>query len=157
MTKIVLAIALAIAAFATFRRPQARTARKTWDMAAPAASAAAVESPWWDTPAARSGRGDQSLSGDEIMSSINAGSIVALAVAVALLGLGAVGSAAAQPVAAPVASPECLTNRYEPVVSETDARHLGRLERGEARRTTGLLGLMSCRTSLAPRALPLAS
>jgi hypothetical protein len=97
------------------------------------------------------------LSGDEVMSSINAGSIVALAVAVALLGLGAVGSAAAQPVAAPVASPECLTNRYEPVVSETDARHLGRLERGEARRTTGLLGLMSCRTSLAPRALPLAS
>ena len=69
------------------------------------------------------------------MSSINAGSIVALAVAVALLELGAVGSAAAQPVAAPVASPECLTNRYEPVVSETDARHLGRLERGEARRT----------------------
>jgi hypothetical protein len=91
------------------------------------------------------------------MSSINAGSVVALAVAVALLGLGAVGSAAAQPVAAPVASPECLTNRYEPVVSETDARHLARLERGEARRTTGLLGLVSCRTSLAPRALPLAS
>jgi hypothetical protein len=93
------------------------------------------------------------------MSSRIARSLMGMAVAAAIvpLGGGAIGTADAEPSATRGAAQDCLTNRYESPVSETDARHAGRRDRREAAPTTGLLGLTSCRASFAPRGLPLAS
>ena len=79
---------------------------------------------------------------------------MAVAAAIAPLGVGVIGSAAAQPSAARFAALECLTNRDQSPISETDARHAGRRERREAAPATGLLAITSCRTSLAPQASP---
>jgi hypothetical protein len=89
------------------------------------------------------------------MSSNIARALIGMAVAVAIvpLGVGAIGSAAAQP----PGTQDCLTNRSESPVSETDARHAGRRDRREADPATGLLALTSCRASFAPRGLPLTS
>jgi hypothetical protein len=81
---------------------------------------------------------------------------MAVAAGIAPLGVGVIGSAVAQP-SARFAALECLTNRSESPVSETDVRHAGRRERREAGPATGLLGLTSCRASFAPRGLPSAS
>jgi hypothetical protein len=98
----------------------------------------------------------ESLSGDAIMSSRIARLLIGMAVAVAIvpLGIGAIGSAAAHPSGIRLAAQDCLTNRSESPVSETDARYAGRRERREAAPATGLLGLTSCRASFDPRALP---
>ena len=72
---------------------------------------------------------------------------VAVAVGIALLGAGAIGSAVAQPSAARFAALECLTNRDQAPISETDARHAGRRERREAAPAVGVLAITSCRTS----------
>ena len=84
------------------------------------------------------------------MSSRIARLLIGMAVAVAIvpLGIGAVGSTAA------LAAQDCLTNRSDSPVSETDARYAGRRERREAAPATGLLGLTSCRASFVPRGLP---
>jgi hypothetical protein len=82
---------------------------------------------------------------------------MAVAAAIAPLGVGTIGSAAAQPSGARSAAQDCLTNRSESPVSETDARHAGRRDRREADPATGLLALTSCRASFAPRGLPLTS
>ena len=79
---------------------------------------------------------------------------MAVAVGIAPLGVGAIGSAAGQPSAARFAALECLTNRDQSPISETDARHAGRRERREAAPASGLLAITSCRTSLAPQASP---
>jgi hypothetical protein len=90
------------------------------------------------------------------MSSRIARAIMRMAVAVGIAPLGVViGSAVAQPTQ--LAALECLTNRSESPVSETDVRHAGRRERREAAPATGLFGLTSCRASFAPRGLPPAS
>ena len=90
------------------------------------------------------------------MSSRIARAIMSMAVAAAIapLGVGAIGSAAAQPSATRLAAQECLTNRYDSPVSETDGRYAGRRERREAAPATGLLGLTSCRASSAAPVLP---
>jgi hypothetical protein len=91
------------------------------------------------------------------MSSRIARSVMAMAVAVAIvpLGVGAIGSAAAQPPGA--GAQDCLTNRSDSPVSETDARYASRRDRREAAPATGLLGLTSCRASLVPQVLSPAS
>ena len=83
------------------------------------------------------------------MSSRIARLLIGMAVAVAIvpLGIGAVGSAAAHPSGLRLAAQDCLTNRSDSPVSETDARYAGRRERREAAPATGLLGLTSCRAS----------
>lgn len=93
------------------------------------------------------------------MSSRSARLLIGMAVAVAIvpLGIGAVGSAAAHPSGIRLAAQDCLTNRSESPVSETDARHAGRRDRREADPATGLLALTSCRASFAPRGLHPAS
>jgi hypothetical protein len=90
------------------------------------------------------------------MSSRIARAIMSMAVAAAIapLGVGAIGSAAAQPSGTRLAAQECLTNRYDSPVSETDGRYAGRRERREAAPATGLLGLTSCRASSAAPVLP---
>ena len=92
------------------------------------------------------------------MSSRIARAIIRMTVAAAIapFSVGEIGGAAAQP-SARFAAPDCLTNRYDSPVSETDGRYLGRRERREAAPATGLLGLTSCRAGLAPRGLPPAS
>ena len=77
------------------------------------------------------------------MSSRIARLLIGMAVAVAIvpLGIGAVGSAAAHPSGLRLAAQDCLTNRSESPVSETDARYAGRRDRREAAPATGLLGL----------------
>jgi hypothetical protein len=82
---------------------------------------------------------------------------MAVAAAIAPLGVGVIGSAAARPSGTRLAAQDCLTNRSESPVSETDVRYAGRRERREAAPATGLLGLTSCRASFAPRGLPSAS
>ena len=93
------------------------------------------------------------------MSSRIARAIMSMAVAAAIapLGVGAIGSAAAEPSGTRLAAQDCLTNRYDSPVSETDGRYAGRRERREAAPATGLLGLTSCRASFDPRGLPSAS
>ena len=93
------------------------------------------------------------------MSSRIARAIMSMAVAagIAPLGVGAIGSAAGHPSATRLAAQECLTNRYDAPVSETDGRYAGRRERREAAPATGLLGLTSCRASFDPRGLPSSS
>jgi hypothetical protein len=93
------------------------------------------------------------------MSSRSARSLIGMALAVAIvpLGIGAIGSAAAHPSGIRLAAQDCLTNRSESPVSETDARYAGRRERREAAPATGLLGLTSCRASFVPLGLPPAS
>ena len=90
------------------------------------------------------------------MSSRIARAIMSMAVAVAIvpLGIGAAGSAGAHPSGLRLAAQDCLTNRSEAPVSETDARYAGRRERREAAPATGLLGLTSCRASSAAPVLP---
>ena len=90
------------------------------------------------------------------MSSRIARAIMSMAVAagIAPLGVGAIGSAAGHPSATRLAAQECLTNRYDSPVSETDGRYAGRRERREAAPATGLLGLTSCRASSAAPVLP---
>jgi hypothetical protein len=89
------------------------------------------------------------------MSSRIARAIIRMTVAAAIapFSVGEIGGAVAQP-SARVAALECLTNRSESPVSETDARYAGRRERREAAPATGLLGLTACRASFDPRALP---
>ena len=82
---------------------------------------------------------------------------MAVAAAIAPLGVGVIGSAAAHPSGIRLAAPDCLTNRSDAPVSETDARYAGRRERRQADPATGLLGLTSCRASFVPRGLPPAS
>jgi hypothetical protein len=93
------------------------------------------------------------------MSSRSARSLIGMALAVAIvpLGIGAIGSAAAHPSGIRLAARDCLTNRSDSPVSETDARYPGRRERREAAPATGLLGLTSCRASFVPLGLPPAS
>ena len=93
------------------------------------------------------------------MSSRSVRLLIGMAVAAAIvpLGIGAIGSAAAQPSGIRLAAQDCLTNRSESPVYETDARYAGRRERREAAPATGLLGLTSCRASFVPRGLPPAS
>ena len=79
---------------------------------------------------------------------------MAVAAAIAPFNISAIGSAVAQPSAARFAALECLTNRDQSPVSETDSRYAGRRERREAAPATGLLGLTSCRASFEPRVLP---
>ena len=80
-----------------------------------------------------------------------------VAAAIAPFSVGEIGSAVAQPSGTRLAAQDCLTNRSESPVSETDVRHAGRRERREAAPATGLLGLTSCRASFDPRGLPSAS
>jgi hypothetical protein len=80
-----------------------------------------------------------------------------VAAAIAPFSVGEIGGAAAQPSATHLAAQDCLTNRYDSPVSETDGRYAGRRERREAAPATGLLGLTSCRASFDPRGLPSAS
>ena len=70
------------------------------------------------------------------MSSRIARLLIGMAVAVAIvpLGIGAVGSAGAHPSGLRLAAQDCLTNRSESPVSETDARYAGRRDRREAAR-----------------------
>ena len=82
---------------------------------------------------------------------------MAVAAAIAPLGVGVIGSAAAHPSGTRLAAQDCLTNRYDSPVSETDGRYAGRRERREAAPATGLLGLASCRASSAAPVLPLVS
>jgi len=82
---------------------------------------------------------------------------MAVAAAIAPFNVSAIGSAVAPPSAARFAAQDCLTNRYDSPVSETDGRYAGRRERREAAPATGLLGLTSCRASFDPRGLPSAS
>ena len=79
---------------------------------------------------------------------------MAVAAAIAPFNVSAIGSAVAQPSAARFAALECLTNRDQSPVSETDSRYAGRRERREAAPATGLLGLTSCRASSAAPVLP---
>ena len=79
---------------------------------------------------------------------------VAVAAAIAPFNISAIGSAVAQPSATQFAAQDCLTNRYDAPVSETDGRYAGRRERREAAPATGLLGITACRASFVPRALP---
>ena len=79
---------------------------------------------------------------------------MAVAAAIAPLGVGVIGSAAAHPSGTRLAAQDCLTNRYDSPVSETDGRYAGRRERREAAPATGLLGLTSCRASSAAPVLP---
>ena len=92
------------------------------------------------------------------MSSRIARAIIRMAVAAAIapFSVGEIGGAAAQP-GIRLAAQDCLTNRYDAPVSETDGRYAGRRERREAAPATGLLGLTSCRASFDPRALSPAS
>ena len=76
-----------------------------------------------------------------------------VAAAIAPFSVGEIGGAAAQP-SARFAAHDCLTNRYDSPVSETDGRYAGRRERREAAPATGLLGLASCRASSAALVLP---
>jgi hypothetical protein len=80
-----------------------------------------------------------------------------VAAAIAPFSIGEIGGAAAQPSATHLVARDCLTNRYDAPVSETDGRYAGRRERREAAPAIGLLGLTSCRASFDPRALPPAS
>ena len=97
------------------------------------------------------------------MSSRIARAIIRMTVAAAIapFSVGEIGGAAAQPSdarsATHLAAQDCLTNRYDSAVSETDGRYAGRRERREAAPATGLLGLTSCRASFDPRGLPSAS
>jgi hypothetical protein len=75
---------------------------------------------------------------------------MAVAAAIAPFNVSAVGSAVAQPSAARFAAQDCLTNRYDAPVSETDGRYAGWRERREAAPATGLLGLTHCRASFVP-------
>ena len=79
---------------------------------------------------------------------------MALAAGIAPLGVGVIGSAVGHPSATHLAAQDCLTNRYDAPVSETDGRYAGRRERREAAPATGLLGLTSCRASSAAPVLP---
>jgi hypothetical protein len=79
-----------------------------------------------------------------------------VAAAIAPFSVGEIGGAAAQP-SARFAAQDCLTNRYDSPVSETDGRYASRRERREAAPATGLLGLTSCRASFDPRGLSPAS
>ena len=79
---------------------------------------------------------------------------MAVAAAIAPFSVGEIGSAVAQPSGTRLAAQECLTNRYDSPVSETDGRYAGRRERREAAPATGLLGLTSCRASSAAPVLP---
>jgi hypothetical protein len=90
------------------------------------------------------------------MSSRIARAIIRMAVAAAIapFSVGEIGGAAAQPSATRLATQDCLTNRYDSPVSETDGRYAGRRERREAAPATGLLGLTSCRASSAAPVLP---
>ena len=76
-----------------------------------------------------------------------------VAAAIAPFSVGEIGGAAAQP-SARFAAHDCLTNRYDSPVSETDGRYASRRERREAAPATGLLGLTSCRASSAAPVLP---
>jgi hypothetical protein len=90
------------------------------------------------------------------MSSRIARAIIRMAVALAIapFSVGEIGAAAAQPTGTRLAAQDCLTNRYDAPVSETDGRYAGRRERREAAPATGLLGLTSCRASFVPQGLP---
>jgi len=77
-----------------------------------------------------------------------------VAAAIAPFSVGEIGGAVAQPSGTHLAAQDCLTNRYDSPVSETDGRYAGRRERREAAPTTGLLGLTSCRASSAAPVLP---
>ena len=77
-----------------------------------------------------------------------------VAAAIAPFSVGEIGGAAAQPSATRLATQDCLTNRYDSPVSETDGRYASRRERREAAPATGLLGLTSCRASSAAPVLP---
>ena len=76
-----------------------------------------------------------------------------VAAAIAPFSVGEIGGAAAQP-SARFAAHDCLTNRYDSPVSETDGRYASRRERRGAAPATGLLGLTSCRASSAAPVLP---
>ena len=76
-----------------------------------------------------------------------------VAAAIAPFSVGEIGGAAAQPSGTRLAAQDCLTNRYDSPVSETDGRYASRRERREAAPATGLLGLTSCRASFDPRGL----
>ena len=82
---------------------------------------------------------------------------MAVAAAIAPFNVGEIGSAVAQPSAARFAALECLTNRDQSPISETDSRYASRREGREAAPGTGLLGITSCRASFAPEGLPPAS
>ena len=86
------------------------------------------------------------------MSSRIARAIIRMAVAAAIapFSVGEIGGVAAQPSATRLAAQDCLTNRYDSPVSETDGRYAGRRERREAAPATGLLGLTHCRASFVP-------
>jgi hypothetical protein len=94
------------------------------------------------------------------MSSRIARAIIRMAVAAAIapFSVGEIGGAAARPSGARSAThlavQDCLTNRYDGPVSETDSRYASRRERREAAPATGLLGLTSCRASSAAPVLP---